>query len=272
MSYAQFHLLWTLPEFLLLLIYVKRTIPQTPLLKFVLIQMGLALVYTTPWDNYLVAKEIWTYPIQRVLGRIGYVPLEEYFFFLIQAAMTTLIVLVIESKIASKLTGKVAKAQNLHTVLTAQAWLARGIGLTTCLGITLIGFILLSHSAETSLELSDRGTYLGLILIWSGPVCAVQWAIGGDWLVRKWRVVLSALCIPTTYLWIADNWAIANGIWSVSPATSTGIFIFPHLPLEEAVFFLMTNAMVVFGVCLMVEPAMVGRTKQTFARLRRPVS
>ena len=34
----------------------------------------LAVSYTTPWDNYLVWKGIWSYPPGRVLATIGWVP------------------------------------------------------------------------------------------------------------------------------------------------------------------------------------------------------
>ena len=37
--------------------------------------------YTTFWDNYLVYRGVWTYPENRVLTKIGFVPLEEYMFF-----------------------------------------------------------------------------------------------------------------------------------------------------------------------------------------------
>ena len=39
-----------------------------------------ALVYTTPWDNYLIMRGVWTYPTGGVVGVLGYVPIEEYFF------------------------------------------------------------------------------------------------------------------------------------------------------------------------------------------------
>ena len=51
---------------------------------------ALALLYTTPWDNYLVYKGIWTYPSDRVAISIGYVPLEEYSFFVLQTMITVL--------------------------------------------------------------------------------------------------------------------------------------------------------------------------------------
>lgn len=51
----------------------------------------IALVYTTPWDNYLVAKRVWYYDPALILKiTIGYVPLEEYAFFILQTFLTGL--------------------------------------------------------------------------------------------------------------------------------------------------------------------------------------
>src|SRR3712207_980037 len=48
----------------------------------------IAVVYTTPWDNYLAATGVWWYDPQRVTGIIlGWVPLEEYLFFILQPLM-----------------------------------------------------------------------------------------------------------------------------------------------------------------------------------------
>ena len=46
-----------------------------------------ALVYTTPWDNYLIMRGVWTYPTGGVVGVLGYVPIEEYFFMVLQATL-----------------------------------------------------------------------------------------------------------------------------------------------------------------------------------------
>jgi len=49
------------------------------------IHMILALLYTTTWDNYLVATGVWFYNPRLVSGiSLGFVPLEEYTFFLLQ--------------------------------------------------------------------------------------------------------------------------------------------------------------------------------------------
>ena len=51
----------------------------------VLMLPALAAAWTTPWDNYLVAKGVWSYDRKKVWGVIlGYVPLEEYVFFVLQ--------------------------------------------------------------------------------------------------------------------------------------------------------------------------------------------
>lgn len=50
---------------------------------------ALALVYTGPWDNLIVANGVWSYGPRHVLGVvIGHVPLEEYGFYVLQVIMT----------------------------------------------------------------------------------------------------------------------------------------------------------------------------------------
>ena len=55
------------------------------------IHVALAVLYTTPWDNYLVATRVWFYHPQRVTGLLlGYVPVEEYAFFVLEAVLAGL--------------------------------------------------------------------------------------------------------------------------------------------------------------------------------------
>ena len=51
----------------------------------------LAVVYTTPWDNYLVATDVWYYNPDLVTGiLLGYVPIEEYTFFVVETILSGL--------------------------------------------------------------------------------------------------------------------------------------------------------------------------------------
>ena len=53
-----------------------------------------AVVWTTPWDNYLVATGVWYYNPDLVTGvTLGWVPIEEYTFFILQTLLTGLWVL-----------------------------------------------------------------------------------------------------------------------------------------------------------------------------------
>jgi lycopene cyclase domain-containing protein len=95
----------------------------------------------------------------------------------------------------------------------------------------------------------NSGVYLGLILVWAGPVLALQWVIGASHLWAAKRTWLIGTLVPTLYLWIADRIAIGKGIWSIADAYTTGFHLF-GLPLEEATFFLVTNLLVVQGLLL----------------------
>ncbi len=95
------------------------------------------------------------------------------------------------------------------------------------------------------------GVYLGLILVWAGPVLALQWVIGATQLWARKRTWLYGTLVPTLYLWLADRIAIGQGIWSITEAYTTGLHLF-GLPLEEATFFLVTNLLVVQGLLLLL--------------------
>jgi len=48
---------------------------------------------------------------------------------------------------------------------------------------------------------------------------------------------------------LADNYAISDGIWHINPEHIIGLQV-ASLPLEEAIFFLVTNMMVAQGIIL----------------------
>ena len=92
-------------------------------------------------------------------------------------------------------------------------------------------------------------TYLVFELAWALPVIAGQWALGHRALRANWRALVAGVLLPTLYLSTADALAIRVGIWSLNPELTLGIWI-GALPLEEAVFFFLTNVMVVQGLLL----------------------
>ena len=92
-------------------------------------------------------------------------------------------------------------------------------------------------------------TYLIFELGWALPVIVLQWVVGRDFLLARWRILLLGVAIPTLYLCAADAFAIRIGIWHLNPELTTNVWL-GGLPLEEGVFFLLTNVMVVQGLLL----------------------
>ncbi len=92
-------------------------------------------------------------------------------------------------------------------------------------------------------------TYLVFELAWALPVIVGQWVVGRDRLLAHRRILLLGVAIPTLYLCAADAFAIRVGIWRLSPELTTNVWL-GGLPLEEGVFFLLTNIMVVQGVLM----------------------
>jgi len=237
--------LFLLPPLLLLLLWVPRDIWRwiwcggrpvnwAPYL-YILLNIALALIYTTPWDNYLVATGVWWYDPKLVTGlTLGWVPIEEYIFFILQTTLTHLWALAVQRSILRK---KPVIKQSAHMRWWSSGLLAAG------------------WLVSTALLLSDwqAGTYLTLILSWALIPVLIQAAFGADILLAYWRSLVLIIWIPTLYLWLLDITALASGIWTIDPAQTTGLKL-GVIPIEEMLFFFMTNLIIAFGIMLMCSP------------------
>lgn len=202
----------------------------------ILAHIGVALLYTTPWDNYLVATGVWWYDPNLVTGIvIGWVPIEEYTFFVLQPIFTGLWLLYLARRLPPLPLASPAENYGWR-------WLLAGLFFLLWLGS---GAILLSGW-------QPAGTYLGLELIWALPPIIFQVGFGGDILWQHRRVVLTTLSSTTLYLCLADAVALGAGTWTIDPAQSLGIYLGGILPLEEFVFFLLTNTLITFGMILVL--------------------
>ncbi len=198
----------------------------------VLIHIIVAVLYTTPWDNYLVATGVWYYDPKLVSGiKIGWVPIEEYIFFMLQSLLAGLWLLFLARRIARE--GVVFP--NRHSA----SWLPIAI-----LGMLWIGAVFMLFAGW------GPGTYLGLILAWSIPPILLQFMLGGSILRVERRLLSLAVLSLTLYLSVIDSLAIRAGTWAISPQHSLNLLLVGVLPLEEVLFFLVTNILLVFGMAL----------------------
>ena len=232
MTYLQFHLAFILPILALLAVAQRRPLAGVGAgvaLKWLGAILLLAFTYTTPWDNYLVYRDVWGYPPGAVLATIGYVPVEEYAFFLLQPIMTGLFYFLLRGR---GIAGSPEAPQPpwFRPALVA-FWLAVAASGVACLAV------------------GGRALYMGLILAWAAPVIAGLCWIGADKLWAERRRAAWSVAVPTLYLWFADRTAIALGIWDIRDETSFGWDPL-GLPIEEATFFVVTNVLCAFGLVL----------------------
>ncbi len=94
----------------------------------------------------------------------------------------------------------------------------------------------------------ERFTYLALELGWALPPILLQWLVGWWLFKRQRRAWLLGILIPTIYLSLADSMALGI-VWTISPSRSLGLLI-GNVPVEEILFFLLTNTLVVQSVIL----------------------
>jgi len=213
------------------------------------IHVLLAVVYTTPWDNYLVATGVWYYNPSLVTGVvIGYVPIEEYTFFVLETILSGLWWWFLARR--SSLTRSNFKPNKKLVYLSACVLISLWLVFTY---LFFLGAL--------------RWTYISIILFWAMPPIIIQWLFGADILWHYRKLVFCAVFIPGLYLSLTDIVALTETTWSISPSQTTGILFFEILPLEEVVFFFITNILITFGMTLLLATV----SQERFAELKKQV-
>ena len=230
MDYLAFDALaLALPAGLLMLRRSRRRFPHAAAAGLIL----LALAWTAPWDDYLVRTGVWSYAPAGVLARVAAVPAEEYLFVVLQVVLVAAWGLHVPAR-----TGPAAGLRRRGAV----GWAAVG----------LLGLVLLATGGHAR--------YAGLLLAWASAPLALQHAVAGDVLGRQ-RARRVAIALPVVvWLCIADRLALAHGIWTISPSSSSGMGLL-GLPYEEAAFFGLTCLLVTDGLLLGTDPLVLARVR-----------
>ena len=217
----------------------------------ILAHVVMALVYTTPWDNYLVATGVWWYDPALVTGiQIGWVPIEEYTFFVVQTLLTGFWALFLMRRVFRE-EPDVRQSPRFRAV------------------VSVVLIVLWIVSTAVLLAGWVPGTYLTLIVSWALVPILIQTVFGADILLANWKLLVAIILPPTLYLWLIDSLAITAGTWTIDPVQTTGLMV-GALPIEEMIFFFITNVIIGFGVTLMLSPVSKVRAQEWVARFRRP--
>ena len=215
------------------------------------IHILLAMFYTTPWDNYLVATGVWYYNPDLVTGLVlGYVPIEEYTFFVLETMLAGLWWWFL--------------ARRLSTPPSPNPYSNKAvIYISTC---TLL--LLWLVSAYLFFFGEPHWTYFSIILFWALPPIMIQMLFGADILWRYRKLVFWSIFIPGLYLSLMDILALTDTTWSISPTQTTGVLFFGILPLEEVLFFFITNVLIAFGMTLLLAQVSQERWEEIRGRVQ----
>jgi lycopene cyclase domain-containing protein len=235
----------------------------------------LAIIYTIPWDNHLIAEGVWWYDSSLVSGvMLGHIPLEEVLFFPLQTILIGLWTLWLMPRLAGDVHGAASgdgapdgAGMETGRVILDGVWkvdisdsgaqrrkaapasgsITRWIAVIAAIATWLAGLLLL-------LQQGGQATYLGWELVWALPPLTLQLGLGADLLWRRRRLLLAALLPVVAYLGAADALAIHTGIWTIAPRWSLGALVGGALPLEELIFFLLTSTLVIGGLIVGAAP------------------
>lgn len=235
MTYGRFHLLFNLPVLLLLALWIRVWERGWDWIWPFLVVLAIVYVFTIPWDNYAAFHGIWGFPRGQYSLKIGWLPVEEYLFFGIQATQAAGLTIALLEALPVQARGIASFDQTTIIICGAifSAWVVIGI-----LG--------------RKIGPRSRWHYAWHLLFWFLPVFALLAAIGWPVLGPLWPVWLGTTVLLGGYLTAADLYAIRRGIWFFDPAQITGLKAFRVLPWEEAAFFFLTSALVSWSYLLLL--------------------
>lgn len=232
LTYLEVHLYYTLPPTIILYLLLRPVLSNFDKMK-VAVLCTVAVAYTTPWDNYIIYHKAWWYRKDAVIGTIGYVPIEEYMFFIIQTVFTTL-----WTSLCNRWTMNALHLRQPDPL--KRAVLRYGVmGALAALGCW--GWLNAIPATKTF--------YLGSIAWWALLVVIVIWFLAGTYIVSRLSSLYACILVPTVYLCYVDVIALRAKVWHINEATSLELFLVDDLPIEEIIFFLVTNVIVALGSC-----------------------
>lgn len=223
LHYSHFHLIFTIPPLIILYFLASPFLTILDWHKLYILPV-IATVWTTPFDSRLIQQEAWWYPTSCVLGRIAYVPLEEYAF--VSATCPTLLIrttyaafqFILQSLMTTLLTILITRWSTPRTCTKhALSWLLPL--LPTSMVISGLYTLYRHEEGQHSLY------YLSMIAWWASvPLTLLWWGTSQSWigLVKNGqaKVWLWCLALPSIYLCCADIYALRRGTWHISVSTN----------------------------------------------------
>jgi putative membrane protein len=237
MTYLRFHLIFNLP-LLILLAALTGPVPWTAgeagALGFVLLAV---MVFTAPWDNFAAKRGIWGFPREKYSLRIGYLPVEEYAFFLLQSVNVILAVRALFHFFPDWQTGQE----------TAIGWIT-----LICLAASVIPWAFVVIQLRRLRRKAGPRVNYAVHLAWFLPVIYTQWILDPQLFIGHAGLLALVTAAFGVYYTLADLAAVRAGTWFFDEKQITGVKLGGLLPWEEIAFFFLTSLLVAQSYLLLL--------------------
>ena len=237
MTYLRFHFLFNAPV-LLLLVLLNLFGPWTwgEVRAFGLVLLAV-MIFTTPWDNLAAKWGIWGFPREKYLLKIGYLPVEEYAFFILQSVNVMLAVRALFHFFPGFQTSQ-------ETVV--------GMGTLICLGLSVIPWAMITVQLLWLRKRFGTRVNYALHLSWFLPVIYLQWILGPFLFLDHVTMLAMITAVFGIYYTLADIIAVRGGTWFFDEKQITGLKLADILPWEEIAFFFLTSLLVAQSYLLLL--------------------
>lgn len=206
-----------------------------------LLSMGalclIVVIFTYPWDSWAVRRGVWDFPDDRLIRRIGVLPVEEIAFFVLQTLQVACLTLALLRCEVFSSNDAPAQINSGNLIVT---------------GSTLLAAALVHVLSRNARAQRPQLTYAWHLGVWFIPLIASQWMFAFDILAScSGAIAVSTMAIGTL-LSLADVWAVKHGIWFFDERQILGLKIRGILPLEEVAFFYLTSLLVAQSIVLFI--------------------
>jgi lycopene cyclase domain-containing protein len=237
MTYLRFHLIFNLP-LLVVLATITGPFPWSRGEFWAATLVLLAvMVFTSPWDNLAAKWGIWGFPREKYTLRIGYLPVEEYLFFILQSVNVMLAVRALFHFVPDWQTGQ-------ETPI--------GKGTEICLAASIIPWLLILLQLRWLRRKGGPCVNYALHLAWFLPVIYTQWVLAPYLFLDHARMLIAITVGFGVYYTLADIVAVRAGTWHFDEKQITGVKLAGLLPWEEIAFFFLTSLLVAQSYLLLL--------------------
>lgn len=237
MTYLRFHLIFNLPV-LVALMALNFFSPPTSgeAVAFGLVLLAV-MVFTTPWDNLAAKWGIWGFPREKYSLRIGYLPVEEYAFFLLQSVNVMLAVRTLFRFFPDWQTGQETAIDQWTLIF---------------LGTSIIPWIVVVMQLRWLRRKAGPRVNYAIHLAWFLPVIYIQWIIAPPLFWEHAGLLALVTATFGIYYTLADLAAVRAGTWFFDEKQITGVKLRGVLPWEEIAFFFLTSLLVAQSYLLLL--------------------